>query len=206
MPAATIKITRGTTENLSYPRLSAAWKPSSPADYAQAETLYREVLATRRGQRGCPPRRRAVAARGGRMDEARSGYDAVLRADPRNAAAVCGLEHAAARTGGRQHGEHPEDHAAGPAQRRQPALRTRAQVRGPGRWPDAQVRVLRCRPQRPCERRLRLQPGGEPRPAGTAGTGRNLLRAGLAARDGQRPVRHGRCAEHAWPRLRAPAP
>ncbi len=89
--AGAIRFVRGTTTNPLFPKLSGAWAAFQAADYPQAEALYREVLAADAGNVDALLGLGALAARGGRSDEAREMYQAVLLAEPRNAAANSAL-------------------------------------------------------------------------------------------------------------------
>ena len=93
VPESTTQITisRGTTENPLFPKLSEAWNAFQAADYARAETLYREVQVVDAGNVDALLGLAAIALRSGREQEARSLYDAVLEADPKNSAAVAAL-------------------------------------------------------------------------------------------------------------------
>ncbi len=88
---AQIKISRGTTENPLFPKLTAAWNAFQAADYAQAENLYREVQAADAHNVDALLGLAAIALRSGREQEAQSLYKSVLEADPRNSAAVAAL-------------------------------------------------------------------------------------------------------------------
>jgi Tetratricopeptide repeat len=86
-----VRITRGTTTNPLFPKLSEAWSAFQAADFARAEALYREVRAADPGNVDALLGLGALAARGQRMDEAREFYQAVLLADPRNTAAISAM-------------------------------------------------------------------------------------------------------------------
>lgn len=90
-PAATIRISHGTPDQGYYPKLEAAWQAFRDGDYARSEALYREVLATDAANVDALLGVAAVAARGGRLEEARRDYARVLQLDPRNTAAVAAL-------------------------------------------------------------------------------------------------------------------
>jgi tetratricopeptide (TPR) repeat protein len=89
--ATQITISRGTTENPLFPKLSAAWSAFQAADYARAESLYREVQATDADNVDALLGLAAIALRSGREQEAQALYSAVLEADPKNSAAVAAL-------------------------------------------------------------------------------------------------------------------
>ncbi len=89
--ATQITITRGTTANPLFPKLSEAWNAFQAADYARAETLYREVQTVEANNVDALLGLAAIALRGGREQEAQSLYKAVLEADPKNSAAVAAL-------------------------------------------------------------------------------------------------------------------
>ena len=86
-----ITISRGTTENPLFPRLSEAWQAFQAADYARAETLYREVQAADKNNIDAMLGLAAIALRGGREQEAQSLYKSVLEADPKNPGAIAAL-------------------------------------------------------------------------------------------------------------------
>ena len=86
-----IRISRGTTENPLFPKLSEAWNAFQAADYTRAETLYREVQAADAANVDAMLGLAAIALRSGREQEAQSLYNAVLEADPQNAAAIAAL-------------------------------------------------------------------------------------------------------------------
>ena len=89
--AEPIRIVRGATLNPLFPKLSEAWAAFQAADYARAETLYREVRAADAGNIDALLGLGALAARGERLDEARDLYRAVLLAEPKNSMAVSAL-------------------------------------------------------------------------------------------------------------------
>ncbi len=89
--AEPIRIVRGATSNPLFPKLSEAWAAFQAADYARAETLYREVRAADAGNIDALLGLGALAARGERTDEARDLYQAVLLAEPKNSTAVSAL-------------------------------------------------------------------------------------------------------------------
>lgn len=89
--AEPVRITRGTTTNPLFPKLSEAWTAFQAADFARAEALYREVRAADPGNVDALLGLGALAARGNRTDEARELYQAVLLAEPRNAAAISAM-------------------------------------------------------------------------------------------------------------------
>ena len=86
-----IKISRGTTENLLFPTLREAWIAFQAADYAHAESLYREVQGADAHNVDALLGLAAIAWRSGREQEAQSLYKSVLEADPKNSAAVAAL-------------------------------------------------------------------------------------------------------------------
>lgn len=86
-----IRISRGTTENPLFPKLSEAWNAFQAADYQRAEALYREVQAADAANADALLGLAAIALRSGREQEAKSLYNAVLEADPNNAAAIAAL-------------------------------------------------------------------------------------------------------------------
>lgn len=86
-----IRISRGTTENPLFPKLSEAWNAFQAADYPRAEALYREVQAADATNVDAMLGLAAIALRGGRSGEAQSLYNTVLQADPQNAAAIAAL-------------------------------------------------------------------------------------------------------------------
>ncbi len=133
-----IRFVRGTTTNPLFPKLSGAWSAFQAADYPQAEALYREVLAADAGNVDALLGLGALAARGGRSDEAREMYQAVLLAEPRNAAANSALSTLPA-TGTRQ----LDESALKVLLREQPGAANLhfalgLQYVAQGRWPDAQ--------------------------------------------------------------------
>jgi hypothetical protein len=71
-PAEPVRITRGTTTNPLFPKLSEAWTAFQAADFARAEALYREVRAADPGNVDALLGLGALAARGNRTDEARA--------------------------------------------------------------------------------------------------------------------------------------
>ncbi len=89
--AEPVRITRGTTTNPLFPKLSEAWTAFQAADFARAEALYREVRAADPGNVDALLGLGALAARGNRTDEARELYEAVLLAEPRNASAISAM-------------------------------------------------------------------------------------------------------------------
>lgn len=103
-PVIPVRITRGTTANPLYEKLSTAWTAFQAADFPRAEALYREVRAADATNIDALLGLAALAVRGGRLDEARDLYRAVLLAEPRNAAATSALS-ALPAAGGRQLGE-----------------------------------------------------------------------------------------------------
>jgi Flp pilus assembly protein TadD len=86
-----ITVSRGTTENPLFPKLSEAWNAFQASDYTRAETLYREVQAADAGNVDAMLGLAAIALRTGRPREAESLYDAVLEADPQNSTAIAAL-------------------------------------------------------------------------------------------------------------------
>jgi len=137
--AGAIHFVRGTTTNLLFPKLSGAWAAFQTADYPRAEALYREVLAADAANVDALLGLGALAARGGRNDEAREIYQAVLLAEPRNAAANSALSTLPAT------GTRPLDESALKILlREQPGAANLHFALGlqhvaNGRWPDAQA-------------------------------------------------------------------
>ena len=86
-----ISISRGTTDNPLFPKLSEAWNAFQAADYTRAEALYREVQVADAANVDALLGLAAIALRSGRGQEAQSLYNAVLEADPQNAAAIAAL-------------------------------------------------------------------------------------------------------------------
>lgn len=137
--AEPVRITRGTATNPLFPKLSEAWVAFQAADFARAETLYREVHAADPGNVDALLGLAALAARGDRLDEARELYQAVLLAEPRNAAAISamstlpaagarGLDASALKTLLRDQPGAANLHFA-----------LGLQYAGQGQWPDAQL-------------------------------------------------------------------
>ncbi len=89
-PAA-IRITRGATVDPHYERLRAAWSALQAGDVPRAEMLYREALAGDAGSVDALLGLGALAARGGRQEEARDLFRQVQRLDPKNATAAAAL-------------------------------------------------------------------------------------------------------------------
>lgn len=89
-PAA-IRITRGTTVDPHYERLRAAWSALQAGDAPRAEALYRETLASDARSVDALLGLGALAARGGRREEARDLFRQVQRLDPRNPTAAAAL-------------------------------------------------------------------------------------------------------------------
>jgi len=89
--SGSISFVRGTGTNPLFPKLREAWDAFQAGDYARAETLYREVRTADAGNIDALLGLGAIAARGDRPDEARDLYEAVLLAEPKNAAAVSAL-------------------------------------------------------------------------------------------------------------------
>jgi tetratricopeptide (TPR) repeat protein len=134
-----VRITRGTTTNPLFPKLSAAWTAFQAADFARAEALYREVRAAEPGNVDALLGLGALAARGNRTDEAREYYQAVLLAEPRNATAISAMSTLPA-TGSRN----LDESALKGLLRDQPGAANvhfalGLQYMGRGRWPDAQT-------------------------------------------------------------------
>lgn len=136
-----IRITRGTTENPLFPKLSEAWNAFQSADYARAEALYREVQATDAANVDAMLGLAAIAMRSGLAQEAQALYNAVLEADPKNAAAIAALSTLPAGT--------PANGDTGNETRLKNLLREQPgaaelhfalglQYVGNGRWPEAQ--------------------------------------------------------------------
>lgn len=90
-PAEPIRITRGTTTNPLFAKLTEAWTAFQAADFVRAEALYREVRAGDPANVDALLGLGALAARGNRTAEAREFYQAVLAAEPRNAAALSAM-------------------------------------------------------------------------------------------------------------------
>jgi len=86
-----IRITRGTTSNPLFPKLSEAWTAFQAADFVRAEALYAEVRTADPGNVDALLGLGALAARGDRTEEARTYYQAVLLAEPRNATAISAM-------------------------------------------------------------------------------------------------------------------
>ena len=140
-PAAAepIRIVRGTTSSPLFPKLSAAWTAFQAGDYALAETLYREVRAADANNVDALLGLGALAARGGRSDEARDLYQAVLLAEPRDATAISALSTLPAGTA-----RGLDESSLKTLLREQPGAATLHFALGlqyvtQGRWPDAQV-------------------------------------------------------------------
>lgn len=136
-----ITISRGTTANPLFPKLSEAWNAFQAADYARAETLYREVQTVEPNNIDALLGLAAIALRGDREQEAQSLYKAVLEADPNNSAAVAALSTLPAGAS--------SDGATGNETRLKNLLREQPgaahlqfalglQYLGTGRWPEAQ--------------------------------------------------------------------
>ena len=137
--AEPVRITRGTTTNPLFPKLSEAWSAFQAADFARAETLYREVRAADPGNVDALLGLGALAARGNRLDEARELYQAVLLAEPRNTAAISAMSTLPA-AGSRN----LDESALKGLLRDQPGAANLhfalgLQYMNQGRWPDAQV-------------------------------------------------------------------
>ncbi len=136
--AEPIRVTRGTTTNPLFPKLKEAWTAFQAADYLRAETLYREVHAADANNVDALLGLGALAARGGRSDEARAWYQAVLLAEPKNTTAVGALSTLPAG------GTRPLDESAlKNLLREQPGAANLYFALGlkyvaDGRWPDAQ--------------------------------------------------------------------
>ncbi|GEM_PF-973887 len=137
--AGAIHFVRGTATNPLFPKLSGAWAAFQTADYPRAEALYREVLAADAANVDALLGLGALAARGGRNDEARDIYQAVLLAEPKNAAANSALSTLPAT------GTSPLDESALKILlREQPGAANLHFALGlqhvaNGRWPDAQA-------------------------------------------------------------------
>lgn len=89
--ADAIRITQGVTTNPLYPRLKEAWTAFQAADFARAETLYREVHQADPGNTDALLGLAALAVRNGHNDEAIGLYRDVLRVEPGNASALGAL-------------------------------------------------------------------------------------------------------------------
>lgn len=136
-----ITISRGTTENPLFPKLSEAWKAFQAAEYAHAESLYREVQAADARNVDALLGLAAIALRSGREQEARSLYKSVLEADPKNSAAVAALSTLPA--GASVGGDTGNETRLKNMLREQPEaaqlhFALGLQYVGAGRWPDAQ--------------------------------------------------------------------
>jgi tetratricopeptide (TPR) repeat protein len=136
-----IKISRGTTENPLFPKLSEAWNAFQGADYMRAETLYREVQAAEPGNVNAMLGLAAIALRSGREQEAQSLYRAVLESDPKNSAAVAALSTLPAGASG--NGDTSNESKLKSLLREQPGSASLyfalgVQYLGTGRWPEAQ--------------------------------------------------------------------
>jgi tetratricopeptide (TPR) repeat protein len=134
-----VRITRGTTTNPLFPKLSEAWTAFQAADFARAEALYREVRAAEPGNVDALLGLGALAARGNRTDEAREYYQAVLLAEPMNATAISAMSTLPA-TGSRN----LDESALKGLLRDQPGAANLhfalgLQYMARGRWPDAQT-------------------------------------------------------------------
>ena len=134
-----IRITRGTTTNPLFPRLSEAWTAFQAADFARAEALYREVRAADPGNVDALLGLGALAVRANRTAEARELYQAVLLAEPRNATAISAMSTLPA-AGDRN----LDESALKSLLRDQPGAANLhfalgLQYVAQGRWPDAQV-------------------------------------------------------------------
>lgn len=137
--AEPVRITRGTTTNPLFPKLSAAWTAFQAADFARAEVLYREVRAADPGNVDALLGLGALAVRGSRTDEAREYYQAALLAEPRNATAISAISTLPA-TGSRN----LDESALKNLLRDQPGAANLyfalgLQYVGRGLWPDAQT-------------------------------------------------------------------
>lgn len=137
--AEPIRIVRGTTTNPLFGKLTAAWTAFQAADYAGAEALWREVRAAEPANVDALLGLGALAARGGRLEEARELYQAVLLAEPRNAAAISAMSMLPA-SGSRNLDESTLKNLL----RDQPGagnlhFALGLQYVAQGRWPDAQI-------------------------------------------------------------------
>ena len=142
-PEATtqIKISRGTTENPLFPKLSEAWNAFQAADYARAETLYREVQAADINNIDAMLGLAAIALRSGREQEAQSLYKSVLETDPKNSAAIAALSTLPA--GASARGDTGNETRLKNLLREQPGsaqlhFALGVQYVSAGRWPEAQ--------------------------------------------------------------------
>lgn len=141
-PASTqIRISRGTTENPLFPKLSEAWNAFQAADYPRAENLYREVQAAEAGNVDAMLGLAAIALRTGRAQEAQDLYQAVLEAEPKNPAAIAALSTLPA--GATADGDTGRESQLKTLLREQPGAATLhfalgLQYVGAGRWPEAQ--------------------------------------------------------------------
>lgn len=86
-----IRITQGSTTNPLYPRLKEAWTAFQSADFARAETLYREVHQADPDNTDALLGLAALAVRNGHNDEAIGLYRDVLGVEPANASALGAL-------------------------------------------------------------------------------------------------------------------
>jgi cytochrome c-type biogenesis protein CcmH/NrfG len=136
-----IRISRGTTENPLFPKLSEAWNAFQAADYARAELLYREVQTADAANVDAMLGLAAIALRGGRAQEAQALYNAVLAADPQNAAAIAALSTLPAAASA--NGDTGNETRLKNLLREQPGaaelhFALGLQYVGTGRWPEAQ--------------------------------------------------------------------
>jgi tetratricopeptide (TPR) repeat protein len=136
-----IRISRGTTENPLFPKLSEAWNAFQAADYTRAEALYREVQAADAANVDALLGLAAIALRGGRAQEGQALYNAVLEADPQNAAAIAALSTLPAAASA--NGDTGNETRLKNLLREQPGaaelhFALGLQYVGTGRWPEAQ--------------------------------------------------------------------
>jgi tetratricopeptide (TPR) repeat protein len=136
-----ILISRGTTENPLFPKLSEAWNAFQAADYTRAEALYREVQAADVVNVDAMLGLAAIALRSGRAQEAQSLYNAVLQADPQNSAAIAALS--TLPVGTARNGDTGNESRLKNLLREQPGaaelhFALGLQYVGSGRWPEAQ--------------------------------------------------------------------
>lgn len=89
--APAIVVTRGSTADPLYERLRDAYAALVAGDAARAEGLYREVAAADATNVDALLGLAALAARTGRVDEARDQFRQVLQLDPRNGTATAAL-------------------------------------------------------------------------------------------------------------------
>jgi tetratricopeptide (TPR) repeat protein len=138
---AEITISRGTSDNPLFPKLSTAWNALQAADYPAAESLYREVRAADATNVDAMLGLAAIALRTGRDQEAQALYNEVLAAEPKNPAAIAALS--ALPAGASATGDTGNETRLKNLLREQPAaaelhFALGLQYVGGGRWPEAQ--------------------------------------------------------------------